>query len=402
MVILAPFDQDMVHLHRNALADLPSKLVVQSTRGPWSFSMLPPNVFKDCEGSRHDLYKLRKETTCRCNATHGVTYTSHAHAAADVAVHIVGGSEPLPVISAPAAHNFLLYMEPPHNLDFTSAPGFDGVVGFRRPEGREAAVWHPWCSYSQVWSYPTEWQLDLTRNDVGVWLSNCHGHNELWRTSVIDALVHSGLRVSSYGDCHKTVAPELRATALGTGMHSKDGQKGYCWRHRVMLAVENNACRDWISDNLCQALQCGAIPVIKSIWANGEPTPNYQAIYGDAIEGLVVNASRPGWIADIRALMTNDTHYARRHRQWVELATAALNARATPSHADPGNWHCQWYSASHTARENAAHHSRHSSAHAQWRNCSCPAGLRNEFDGPEERAKLRHRWLPTCATPPGE
>ena len=412
MVILGPFDQEEVHLRHHSLSDLQTKLVIQSHgRRPWTFTMLPPDVFKHCEGSRREVYRQHRNATCRCNATHGVTYTSEPDVAADVAVHVVGGIDDLPSItSIPAStQNFLLYMEAPHNLNFASAPGFDGVVGFRRPAGAEAAVWHPWCSHEQAWSYPAAWQLDLSRDDVGVWLSNCQGYNELWRTSVIDALIGSGLKVSSYGDCRKTVAPELRATALGLGMHSRDGQRGYCWRHRVMLAVENNACHDWISDNLCQALQCGAIPVIKSIWSHNMPTPDYQAIYGDEISALVVNASRPGWLTEVRALMTNDTEYALRHQRWVEWARAVLAGRSRRPRADPGNWHCQWYravAAAARARSAPAVLGRGGSQapHATWQNCSCPAGATVRQDFAEERsganAKLRHRSLPTCATPP--
>lgn len=182
------------------------------------------------------------------------------------------------------------------------------------------------------------WRHDASRNDVGIWISNCAGYNRLWRTSVISRLVESGLRVASYGECHKTVPPELRATALNQGMRLPSGDPGYCHSHRVMLAVENNACSDWVSDNLCQALQCGAIPIIKSVWSNGSLLPDYQALYGDAIEHLVINASRPGWLSELRRIMSDDTHYQRRHRAWVQHGAEALAAGR--ARADPGNWHC--------------------------------------------------------------
>ena len=200
-------------------------------------------------------------------------------------------------------------------------------------------------------------------------------------------------------------------TALNQGMRLPGGQKGHCMRHRLMLAIENNACRDYVSDNLCQALQCGAIPVIKSVWsdADGMLMPDYQAIYGDIIEHLVVNASRPGWLAEVRMLMTNDTEYTRRHQRWVTHGQTVLRGGAARPRADPGNWHCQWYDATNAARSRAGvtdHTMPATAMNLTWPQCACPKGLlsefnrHGEFDEAKQRKKMGHRWMSTCATPP--
>lgn len=156
MVIMAPFDDTEINLERGALEGLRTLTIRTGEEGSrWSHSMLPPSTFETCEGSRREVYRLRTTTRCRCNATHAVAYAAHHNASADAAVYVVGAGMSLPrVATSKASTNFLLYMEPPHNLEFTSAPGFDGLVGFRRPAGGGVGVWHPWCGYRQLWEYP--------------------------------------------------------------------------------------------------------------------------------------------------------------------------------------------------------------------------------------------------------
>ena len=58
-----------------------------------------------------------------------------------------------------------------------------------------------------------ELRLQIARRQQAVLL----GHREVRRRQVADALVDSGLNVSSYGECRKTVPKELHATALSEG-----------------------------------------------------------------------------------------------------------------------------------------------------------------------------------------
>jgi hypothetical protein len=336
----------------------------------------------------------RQPISCTCNRSHSVLYThgSHRHPGTDVIVHGVGAARALPKLHS-GTPNYLLYLEPPHNLEFTSAPGFSGLVGFRRPahRGDSERVWHPWCSFGDVQRELRQWKYDRTRDSIGVWVSNCDGYPTIWRTSVIDALLASGLNVISYGDCRRNTPKRL----WGERVHGPDGVSAHCRRHRLMLAVENNACRDWISQNLCQAVAaCGAIPIIKSAWdpSAGALLPDYRALYGDSLP--LVNASQPGWLAEVRELMLNDTAYHLKVASSRHAFGEAKGGRGGPAtDGEPGNVHCQWVESQREPQPGGA----------QWSQCACPRGHRSEFDFLGNQSswpppKLAERWLPTCLT----
>ena len=183
---------------------------------------------------------------------------------------------------------------------------------------------------------------------------------------MIDALVRSGLDVRSYGECRRNVPKSL---------WGERGGGAQCRTHRLMLAVENNACRDWVSHNLCQAVGCGAIPIVKSIWGESGLLPDYRALYGDL---PLVNASQSGWLDEVHLIMTNTTYY---HQKWQK----ALGPRRRPA-ADPGNFHCQWHGIPRRAAPGPVE--------ASWQQCACPSGTRAEYE--ESRGDVR--WLPNCDT----
>ena len=254
--------------------------------------LLQHENLRHCGGSHSDheaFYKGLENLRCTCNSSHVVVYShgadSEAAASADVTIHGVGAGEGVPKVNRSiSSSKFMLYLEPPHNLEFTSAPGFDGLVGFRRPEpGLTLGTWFPWCSHQSLWRGVRAWQYDpIRRNDIGVWVSNCDGYPEHWRTSVIDLLLASGLPVNSYGLCRRNAPKEYWDARIDFPVATRDlpdGSPGLCRRHRLMLGVENNACRDWVSRDLCQVVdECGAIPIIKSIWHNGQMLPDYTSL----------------------------------------------------------------------------------------------------------------------------
>ena len=148
-------------------------------------------------------------------------------------------------------------------------------------------------------------------------------YNEIWRTSVIKELVKTNLNVISYGLCSRNTRQSKWHLTVMTSTE--------CRRHRIMLAVENNACRDWISQNLCNAVShCGAIPIIKSIWGNGMLMPDYKALYGNF---PYINASHPGWLDEVKKIMRNDTYYVEKLTKW----------KKKPASHIPTNFHCQWH-----------------------------------------------------------
>ena len=144
MIHLPPFDLSATtaaNLERHSLDGLRTLTVSGEFISP---HLLPLASLESCEGSMREAIR-RNGTTCRCNATHGVRYvksdadTSFSSLDAQEAdishVTVVRSKVSFPR-TPPRLHPdaiFLQYSEPPHNLDFQAAPGFDGVVGFRRP-----------------------------------------------------------------------------------------------------------------------------------------------------------------------------------------------------------------------------------------------------------------------------
>ena len=49
-----------------------------------------------------------------------------------------------------------------------------------------------------------------------------------------------------------------------------------CLHYRIVLAVENNACRDYVSEKLFKAVQCGAVPLVRTV----RGVPDYTANVG--------------------------------------------------------------------------------------------------------------------------
>ncbi|KAL1523846.1 hypothetical protein AB1Y20_018767 [Prymnesium parvum] len=275
--------------------------------------------------------ELLLDIQCTCNQTHRVMYSHRkSNVSARVTVYGVTADDTVPpkVSVVPDAYNFLLYIEPPHNLEFDRAPGFDGLIGFRHAQNeREAAVWAPWCPQQRMWRAIRSWRYEpKVRTNIGIWTDNCNGYPAVWRTGVIDALLRSGLPVVSYGRCRRNSAKELWGMRVGDGeslVNSSDGGPGLCRKHRLMLAVENNACDGWISQNLCNVVEmCGAIPIIKSV--NG--WPDYRKLYGQI---PLLNASKPGWLDEARRVMTDDGYYHKLLTSWRhERVSPFLNCRS--------------------------------------------------------------------------
>jgi hypothetical protein len=399
---------------------------------------LTPDLIQHCQDVRAFEERRVPSMSCQCNRTHVVAY-EHYRAdvpAAEVTVYAIGGAQaltPVETLRNRSTLNFMLYIEPPYSYDFgNEAPGYHGLVGFRRPVigDRTPSVWTPWCSHDDCWRFVDRWDATTfpsMRDNIGVWLDGCNSMSELWRTSVIDALLGSGLPVASYGRCRPHAPKHL------LGQRAEVGSNPLCKRHRLMLAVENNACHDWVSLNLCQALACGAIPIVKSIWTPTGITPDYHALYGPGLP--LVNASRPGWLEEVRRIMTDDDYYRGKLSGWKDTPH-----RAKAPSERPANVHCQFFDA--TAAANAQwpahprhpqadggssygatttmqltrastlqphqyapqhhqhHHQGRPNASVSWTECYCPRGVRREFDSKERLKALRHeRWLPACETP---
>lgn len=158
---------------------------------------------------------------------------------------------------------------------------------------------------------------------VGVWVDNCEPR---FRTSIIQQLQQAaGIRVESFGRCHFNLNPRLQGS-LRLDPESRGVQR--CRRHRLMLAIENHLCTDWVSPNLRNAISCGAIPIVR-----GAPGVPMYARFGAMPH---VDVARPDWLSEVRKIMHNDSHYLSILNQWRTGAPP-------PPEAD-GWYHCQWHS----------------------------------------------------------
>ena len=207
-------------------------------------------------------------------------------------------------------------------LSFDGVQNYDGEVSYRQ----DATIWRPLIKWMSVWHHARNLRFEPKRNSIGIWFNHCRSP---LRTPIFAALLASGLKVESYGDCRRN-RPSAGSILAGdsTAIHA-------CHKHRLMLAVQHTACRDYINDNVDLALQCGAVPIIARI--NGKP--DYAQFLGSFPH---VDASRPGWLSLVRRIMTDDATYAR------VLETGGTKASPPPlvrQHEVDGGYHCQFHNA---------------------------------------------------------
>ncbi len=211
-------------------------------------------------------------------------------------------------------------LEPPAHLPFTSLNGFTGTMSFRT----DATVWRPHVRASKVWKVGRDAAASVVpaeRRTVGVWVDNCAPR---FRTSVIEQLLQAAdIHVESFGRCHFN----LNQSSQGLRLLGDPRGQLRCHRHRLMLAIENHVCTDWVSDNLQNAVECGAIPIVRS--APGVP------LYARFGAMPHVDVARPDWLSEVREIMRNDSHYLNLLKQWRAVA---------PSPKVDGWYHCQWHS----------------------------------------------------------
>lgn len=238
---------------------------------------------------------VEDDVVCSCNATHRVQYTSRGDPAhADIFVYDTHGTRrPRIPVSRRNRSNLLLLVEPAAHVDFKYVSGFTGLLSYHR---EHALVWRPFHMPSEIQQAVGELARQPLRRktDIGMWVDNCHSK---FRQPIWSALNASGLPFASYGTCCPT-----RPATLGIHLW-EERAAALCRRHRLYVAVENNACADWVSEHIYQAIvRCGAIPIVKT----HRGLPDYAALYGRL---PLVDAARDGWLETVRRLMTDDDYY---------------------------------------------------------------------------------------------
>ena len=359
----------------------------------------------------------------RCNSTHAVLYTSTAPSDASRADHAVTERAaarafglrraleslplvhlyrclsgfplpPRPLMPDGAAH-IVWGIEPGAHLGFHRVDGFSGVMSYARSALITQPLSDPYLSWQAGQRLPVE---PATRDSIGIWTDNCGSPS---RNAVLDALLASGLRVESYGQCRRNMpnGDEMRT----------DGAAGrnQCRRHRLMVAIENEACPDYVTETLHNVLDnCQAIPVLLTI----DGLPKYEQLIGNFPH---LNASRPGWLRIAQRIMSNDTFYAEFVRRHQHGATGAGGGGGEDgggggggedgggggggggSHASrPSAYaraysrralHCQWHD-THAASQPAL-----PTRSFAWDECVYCAG---EVPKPQEREREAHFWTP--------
>lgn len=191
--------------------------------------------------------------------------------------------------------NLFMTMEPPAQLAFAGVEGYDGEVSFRS----DSAIWRPLVDLMTVWDQAQTLRYEPERDSIGVWYNNCGAP---LRNPVIEALVRSGLKIESYGNCHRNRDDVGSLHGALYDGHVNNASAA-CRRHRLMVAVQHTACRDYVNSNLLTPLMCGAIPIINRV----DGLPAYDALLGPATVPHV-DASSAGWIQRVGALVTNNTY----------------------------------------------------------------------------------------------
>jgi len=283
-----------------------------------------------------------------CNSTHGIVYLAGGgQFEADYYVrHAHLGSSPWPEVPHGQRNrtNFLHFVEAPAHFEGPPlAHGYQGFVA----NTREATIWRPLITLANVHEAVRGLAFNPSRDTIGIWTDHCYPHT---RRGLISELVASNMPVRSFGRCRHNTG--LLGTPSHHTMYSRlERPEDDCRSNRIIVAIENNNCVDWVSDNLLAALRCGAIPLLYQI--NG--LPDYASLYGPFPH---INASRLGWQQEVEQVMRNDSYYHELLHRYKKLqraasaTSAAISASAggattrAPStsiaHGD-GSYHCAWY-----------------------------------------------------------
>jgi len=325
----------------------------------------------------------RPVVTAHCNATHRVSYAYASlleevgeRVPDDEAVHVYRYTPDLPDfyprVKNITSTNLHLTLEPPSHLYYNVLPeeaGYAGSVDFRRSSLAVRRLIWPITTWREVqkWSSVADKAPDdeavkrwlRGKSSIGMYVDNCVPGRPTWRwrMPVMEALSKSHLPVESYGKCLRN-----RNESKKLEKAKYHGKEQFCTRHRLLLAVENAPCEDWISPNLAHALiECGSIPIVKT-FRRGDladtRVPDYHGYLGGRLP--LVDASEPDWLDEIEQLLNNDTHYLATLRaagQEARRVLAHIGAESGAAHTsrdlldDETEYHCAWFRIIHTPRQ---------------------------------------------------
>ena len=162
--------------------------------------------------------------------------------------------------------------EPPVHARVPQAQVLRGVDG-QMTYTRRALIQYPYQTALQMWAAALAPQPRHGFAEripaIAVFVSNCRGH----RAEAIDWL-QKRFDVHSYGACR----PGGNTTGVKTQRRQRveGGHFPECLQYRAVLAIENNACEDYVSEKLLEAVRCGAVPIVRTF----KGLPDYRGLYG--------------------------------------------------------------------------------------------------------------------------
>ena len=231
---------------------------------------------------------------------------------------------------APGVVRVVVEWESPANSGVThrDGGGFHARMGY----DRRADLWQPYARPSDIWAAVQRWQWEPNkRRTLGLYVSHC---NVPARDKLLRVLTHSDLPgVESYGRCERTMSTENGRAPLAAT----------CGRHRLILAIENSACPDYVSEKLQNAVDCGAIPIVRSVHG----VPAFTSMFGDLpwLDAGELQAS--DFLSQVRKLLTDDSHYKTVWDTWVRITRQSLDKHG--AQLDPEPLACQLHRLSNTA-----------------------------------------------------
>ena len=266
--------------------------------------LAPCNTKEGACSVGNDGCATEKKTIGRCNSTHGVLYEHRLPEDGEAAIVSFFNPSALFLkdgLAAIARASLRLYfeVEPPVHARVPQEHVLrhvDGTMTYTR----DALVRYPYFSPAQLWDValrPPNATPGFHERlpAIAVFVSNCHGH----RKDVIDWL-RRRFNVHSYGKCRKSNKTVLATAAapspplarpsspdgkqlesghpstLPRKQHVEGGHLPECLRYRIVFAMENSACTDYVSEKLYLAALCGSVPLVRTV----KGVPNYASNFG--------------------------------------------------------------------------------------------------------------------------
>lgn len=307
----------------------------------------------------------------RCNATHGVEYAHRLPKDGEPAIVSFFNPSPAHVREAleavaNARPRLYLEFEPPVHARVPQAQVLRAVDG-QMTFAKRALVHYPYVSAKQLWSAALSPEVRVGFEErqlaIAVFVSNCRGH----RAEAIDWL-RQRFEVHSYGSC--------KHGGNTTGIDSKRRQRregGHfpeCLRYRAVLAIENNACEDYVSEKLLEAVRCGAVPIVRTV----KGVPDYGRLFGP-LPLLDAATLDTAFEVHLRTVLTRRSVWER-YIPWFTPAMAP--DAATLAQISTPNPHCRLIEVVSRAHEQATSQpaTRLTPIHCEtWYHLSTPHGI---------------------------